>query len=188
MADLAGCVATPPPFIEAATTTTGGAPIAASALSQTWVDMNPFSGTSSGYLDLKLSVRSRVLESTSICVPPASGASADYDVPVTTPSTDPWNAAVRIRWDGNFRIAPAITADGAIRFGKMTVDATQPQTATSGNLWGCAPDAAVTGAGLPLTTPCTSASPLGEPVNPAPFAAALMMKTFSADILLGDRN
>ena len=58
---------------------------------------------------------------------------------------------MRIRWDGSFRIAPAITADGAIRFGKMTVDATQPQGATSGNLWGCAPEAAMTGAGLPLS-------------------------------------
>ncbi len=46
----------------------------------------------------------------------------------------------------------------------------------------------MTGAGLPLTTPCTSASPLGEPVDPVPFPAALMTKSFSADILLGDRN
>ncbi len=189
LAELAGCAATPPPFIEAATTTTGGAPVAASAISQTWVDMNPFNGASSGYLDLKLSVRSRVLQSTSTCGSP--GASADYDVPVTTPATDPWNAAVRIRWDGSFRIAPAITADGAIRFGKITVDGTtQPQGATSGNLWGCAPDLAVTGAGLPLATPCTPASapPLGETVSPAPFPASLIMKSFSADILLGDRN
>jgi hypothetical protein len=108
---------------------------------------------------------------------------------VTTPATDPWNAAVRIRWDGSFRIAPAIAADGAIRFGKMTVDGTtQPQGATSGNLWGCVPDAAVTGAGLPLSTPCTSGSPLAETVGPVPFPAGLIMKSFSADILLGDRN
>ena len=187
MAELAGCAATPPPFVEAATSTTSGAPIAASAISQTWVDLNPFNGMSDGYLDLKLSVRSRVLESTSTCGSP--GAVADYDVPSTTPATDPWNAAVRIRWDGSFRIAPAITSDGAIRFGKVTVDAAlQPQSATSGNLWGCAPDAAVSGSGLPLTTACTSASPLAEPVNPTPFPAALTMKSLSADILLGDRN
>jgi len=187
MSELAGCAATPPPFIEAATSTTAGAPIAASAISQTWVDMNPFSGSSAGYLDLKLSVRSRVLESTSTCGAP--GASADYDVPSSTVPTDPWNSAIRIRWDGSFRIAPAITSDGAIRFGKMTVDgATQPQSATSGNLWGCAPDAVVTGSGLPLSTPCTSASPLAESVGPAPFPAALVVKNFSADILLGDRN
>jgi hypothetical protein len=187
MAELAGCAATPPPFVEAATSTTAGAPIAASAISQTWVDMNPFSGSSSGYLDLKLSVRSRVLESASTCGAP--GASAEYDVPTSSVATDPWNSAVRIRWDGSFRIAPAITADGAIRFGKITVDgATQPQLATSGSLWGCAPDAVVTGSGLPLTTPCTSASPLAESVGPAPFPAALVVKTFSADILLGDRN
>jgi len=129
-----------------------------------------------------------VLQSSSTCGAP--GSSADYDVPSTTVATDPWNSAVRIRWDGSFRIAPAITADGAIRFGKMTVDAaTQPQLATSGSLWGCAPDATVTGAGLPLTgSPCTSASPLAEGVSPAPFPAALVMKSFSADILLGDRN
>ena len=188
MSELAGCAATPPPFIEAATSTTSGAPVAASAISQTWVDMNPFSGSSSGYLDLKLSVRSRVLASTSTCGAP--GASADYDVPSTTVATDPWNSAVRIRWDGSFRIAPAITADGAIRFGKMTVSgATQPQLATSGSLWGCAPDAAVTGAGLPLTaSPCTSSSPLPEAVSPASFPAALTMRNLSADILLGDRN
>lgn len=187
IAELAGCSATPPPFVEAATSTTAGAPIAASAISQTWVDMNPFSGSSSGYLDLKLSVRSRVLESSSTCGAP--GASADYDVPTSTVATDPWNSAVRIRWDGGFRIAPAITADGAIRFGKITVDSTvQPQLATSGNLWGCAPDAVVTGSGLPLSTPCTSASPLAETVSPAPYPAALTVRSFSADILLGDRN
>ena len=129
-----------------------------------------------------------MLDSTSTCG--SAGSSADYGVPVTTTATDPWNAAVRIRWDGSFRIAPAITSDGAIRFGKMTVDgATQPQLATSGSLWGCAPDAVVTtGSGLPLSTPCTSASPLPESVGPVPFPAALVMKSFSADILLGDRN
>ena len=123
LAELAGCAATPPPFVEAATTTTGGAPIAASAISQTWVDMNPFSGTSSGYLDLKLSVRSRVLDSSSVC-----GSSRSVRrlrrAGHHRRRRDPWNAAVRIRWDGSFRIAPAITADGAIRFGKMTVDGT----------------------------------------------------------------
>ncbi len=71
----------------------------------------------------------------------------------------------------------------------MTADAAvQPQGTTSGNLWGCAADAAVTGAGLPLSTPCTSSAPLGEPVSPAPFPATLVMKRFSADLLLGDRN
>ena len=71
---------------------------------------------------------------------------------------------MRIRWDGNFRIAPAITADGAIRFGKMTVDgAVQPQGATTGNLWGCAPEPASRGSGLPLSTPCTA---VGAPLGP----------------------
>lgn len=187
IAEPAGCAGTPPAFVEAATTTSGGAPIVASAATQTWIDMNPFTGLGDGYLDLKLSVRSRVLGSAATCATP--GPSADYDVPVTTPATDPWNAPVRIRWDGSFRIAPAITADGAIRFGKMTADAAvQPQGATSGNLWGCAAEAAITGAGLPLSTPCTSAAPLGETVSPAPFPATLVMKRFSADILLGDRN
>lgn len=187
IAEPAGCAGTPPAFVEAATTTSGGAPIAASAATQSWVDMNPFSGVADGYLDLKLSIRSRVLESTATCATP--GPSGDYDVPVTTPTTDPWNAPVRIRWDGSFRIAPAIAADGAIRFGKMTADAAvQPQLPTTGNLWGCAAEPAITGAGLPLSTPCTSSAPLTETVSPAPFPATLVMKRFSADILLGDRN
>lgn len=188
VAEPAGCAGVPPAFVEAATTTGGTPPIVASAVTQTWVDLNPFSGGSDGYLDLKLSVRSRVLGSSATCASP--GPTADYDVPVTTPATDPWNAPVRIRWDGSFRVAPAITSDGAIRFGKISVDATQPQSATTGNLWGCAAQAAITGAGLPLATPCTSAdgAPLGEPVGPAPFPAALVVKTLSADILLGDRN
>ncbi len=110
-------------------------------------------------------------------------------MPVTTSDADPWNAPVRIRWDGSFRIAPAITADGAIRFGKMTVDgAVQPQGATTGNLWGCAAEATITGSGLPLATPCTAVgTPLGETVGPAPFPAALIVKNLSADILLGER-
>ena len=88
-----------------------------------------------------------MLESSSTCGAP--GASADYDVPSTTVSTDPWNSAVRIRWDGSFRIAPAITADGAdpLREDDGGGGHAAPQLATSGSLWGCAPDAAVTGAG-----------------------------------------
>lgn len=187
IAEMAGCVGTPPPFAEAATSTTAGAPIVAAAATQTWVDLNPFTGYSDGYLDLKLSIRSRILGSGATCATP--GASADYDVPVTTPSTDPWNMPVRVRWDGSFRVAPAILADGAVRFGKMTVDgATQPQLPTTGNLWGCVAEAVMTGSGLPTGTPCSSASPLGEPVGPAPFPATLIFKSFSADILLGDRN
>jgi hypothetical protein len=187
IAEMAACVGTPPAFVEAATSTTAGAPIVAAAATQTWVDLNPFTGYSDGYLDLRLSIRSRVLGSGATCGTP--GASADYDVPVTTPDTDPWNTPVRVRWDGSFRVAPAILADGAVRFGKMTVDGTtQPQLATTGNLWGCAAEAVMTGAGLPTGAPCTSASPLGEPVGPAPFPASLIFKRFSADILLGDRN
>lgn len=186
IAEQAGCGLPAPAFVEAATTTTGGAPILASAATQTWVDLNPFTGLSDGYLDLKVSVRSRVLGSAA-CDP---GPAADYDVPVTTSDTDPWNAPVRLRWDGSFRIAPAITPDGSIRFGKITVDgAVRPQGATTGNLWGCAAEAAITGAGLPLATPCTAVgAPLAETVGPAPFPAALVVKTLSADILLGDRN
>lgn len=187
IAEMAGCVGTPPPFVEAATSTTSGAPIVAAAATQTWVDLNPFTGYSDGYLDVKLSIRSRVLGSGATCATP--GASADYDVPVTTPATDPWNMPVRVRWDGSFRVAPAIMRDGAIRFGKMTVDGvTQPQLAATGNLWGCVAETVMTGAGLPTGTPCTSASPLGEAVGPAPFAASLIFKRFSADILLGDVN
>lgn len=187
IAELAACVGTPPPFAEAATSTTAGAPIVAAAATQTWVDLNPFTGYSDGYLDLKLSIRSRILGSGATCATP--GASADYDVPVTTPDTDPWNMPVRVRWDGSFRVAPAILADGAVRFGKMTVDgATQPQLATTGNLWGCVAEAVMTGSGLPTGTACTSASPLGEPVGPAPFPASMIFKKLSADILLGDRN
>ncbi len=50
-------------------------------------------------------------------------------------------------------------------------------------------EVAITGAGLPLATPCTAVgAPLAETVGPAPFPAALVVKTLSADILLGDRN
>lgn len=189
MAEQAGCPGASPAFVEAATGTAGGAPILASPATQTWVDLNPFTGLSAGYLDLRLSIRSRVLGFGATCDIP--GPVADYNVPVTPSPADPWNAPVRIRWDGSFRIAPAITADGSIRFGKISVDgAVQPQDATTGNLWGCATEDAITGAGLPLGTPCTSAdgSPLiGETVSPAPFAAALEVKRFSADIVLGDR-
>lgn len=189
IAEQAGCPGATPAFVEAATGTTGGAPFVATPATQTWVDLNPFTGTSGGYLDLKMSVRSRVLGYGATCNAP--GPVADYDVPATASPADPWNAPVRLRWSGAFRIAPAITADGAIRFGKMTVDGTaQTQDPTTGNIWGCATEDAITGSGLPLGTPCTSAdgSPLvGETVGPAPFAAALVVKRLSADIVLGDR-
>lgn len=185
VAELAGCAASPPPFVEAATG--GGAPIAGSVLLPSWVDMNPFIGTSDGYLDLKLSVRSRVLGAGAACGTP--GASADYDVPATANPADPWNSTVRIRWEGGFRIAPGITKDGAIRLGKITADGvTQRQSPTTGNIWGCAAETAITGAGLPTGTPCTSTSPLSEAVGPAPFPASLTVKSLSADVLLGDLN
>lgn len=190
VAEPAGCAGIPPAFVEAATTTAAGAPIVASVATPTWVDLNPFSGGSAGYLDLKLSIRSRVLGAVATCGVP--GPSADYEVPVSTATTDPWNAPVRIRWDGSFRVAPAIAADGAVRFGKISAEGQmQPQIATTGNLWGCAAQDRITGSGLPLlASPCTVATgpPLGEAVGPAPFPAALVVKRLAADILLGDRN
>jgi hypothetical protein len=71
-----------------------------------------------------------------------------------------------IRFDGKFRTSPAITADGHVRFGEITIDdSVTPQLSTFAYVRTC------TGA---LTC------------DPEQFPARLKLKKLSAEVLLGD--
>jgi hypothetical protein len=71
-----------------------------------------------------------------------------------------------VRLQGKFLISPAITSDGKMRFGKIVVDdAVTPQTSTFAFVRAC------TG----IVT-----------CDPQQFPARLKVKTFTADVLLGD--
>jgi hypothetical protein len=88
-------------------------------------------------------------------------------IPAATPTVDNTTApSMPLRYDGTFRMSPSITADGKIRFGRITVDdAVTPQTSTFAYVRSC------TG-----TATC----------DPKQFPARLKLKTLTAEVLLGD--
>lgn len=176
-----------PAFIEATPSTTIG--MSSGGLS--WMDMNPFSGASGGYLYLNWSFTSRVLRSDATCGAP--GDSADFSIPATLPDTAPLPyQPTRVDWQGSFRVAPAITADGALRFGKIVADnATSTQPTTTGNLWTCAPTSLVgSQPTIPAGSTCTEQSaplvPPMEEMTATPLATQFQFKTFYAEVLLGN--
>jgi hypothetical protein len=189
-ADFGDCGPTPPDPLPRFVESTPNEAITMSPGPLTWTLLNPFSGAADGNLYVNLSVRSRVRRSSATCAAP--GDAADYTVPATLPTNAPVGyVPVRLDWNGKFRIAPAITADGAIRFGKIDGDsAVSPQPLTTGNIWACAPTAVLSGPTVPSPAPCTEQSapldPVMEDVGAAPFAAQFRFERFTADVLLGD--
>lgn len=113
-------------------------------------------------------------------------------MPATLPADAPVPAApVRLDWAGKFRIAPAITIDGAIRLGKIDGDTTvSPEPLTTGNIWACAPTSVLSGPTVPTGAACSEQSapltPAMEAVGAAPFAAQFSFNRFAVDVLLGD--
>jgi hypothetical protein len=87
----------------------------------------------------------------------------------TTPAVDnSLSPPMPLRFDGRFRMSPAITADGKVRFGEISIDdATTPQASTFAYVRSCtsSPD-------------CT----------PQQFPARLKLKKLTAEVLLGDIN
>ncbi len=189
LAEFSDCtgVISPPAFLS----TTPSSVITMGAGGLTWADVNPFTATTDGSLDVSLNVRSRVHRTLApgpaTCSTP--GDVADFDLP-TASATSPWPSVVRLSWNGTFRVAPAITPTGTLRFGTMRVDATaQPQAQTTGNIWACAPQAALRGPTVPAGAPCQEESapltPVMEPVAAAPFTAQFSIRSLTADVALG---
>lgn len=176
-----------PAFIEATPT----APFAMTSGAPSWVSMNPFTGSSDGYLYLNWSFTSRVLRSDATCGAP--GDAGDFAIPAALPSTAPLPyQPTRVAWQGAFRVAPSITADGALRFGKIVADHdTTAQPASTGNLWTCAPTALVgSQPAVPVGSTCAEQSapfvPPMEEMTATPLAAQFQFKHFYADVLLGN--
>jgi hypothetical protein len=115
--------------------------------------MNIFSGRIRGTLAMRMKLRSTGLD-----CPGAGFTGPLYDVPADPP--------IPVRYDGTFRMSPAITPDGKVRFGRMTIDDTvTAQTSTFGYV----------GA---HTTTDTSA--------PMRFPARIKLLKMTAEVLLGD--
>jgi hypothetical protein len=116
--------------------------------------LNLFSDEIRGTLSLRMSFASNVAAS--------CGAT-----PQLTPVVDNTMAApMPVRLDGKFVISPAITPDGDMRFGKITIDdAVDPQLST-----------------FAFVRACTDLTPTCAPQQ---FPARLKLKKLTAEVLLG---
>jgi hypothetical protein len=120
--------------------------------------MNPFSQTIRGTLALRMSFRSSIVASCGSV--PAVSAVPDNS------ATNP----MPVRFDGKFTISPAITPDGKMRFGKITIDdATNAQSSTFAIVRACT---------QPTNDPSTC--------DPQQFPARIKLKKLTAEVLLGD--
>jgi hypothetical protein len=90
------------------------------------------------------------------------------DTPVPTAVVDNATAPpMPLRFSGKFAISPSVTADGKLRFGKITIDdSVTPQLTT-----------------FAFVRSCTG--PLGN-CDPKSFPARLKLKKLTAEVLLGD--
>jgi hypothetical protein len=120
--------------------------------------MNPFSQTIRGTLALRMSFPSSIAAT--------CGATPGVSAVPDNSSANP----MPVRFDGKFSISPAITPDGKLRFGKITVDdATNAQDSTFAFVRACT---------QPTSDPSTC--------DPQLFPARIKFKTLSAEVLLGD--
>lgn len=190
VANFGDCSAPPPDPEPAFLEKTPSTPLSLTSGGLSWSLLNPFTGAAEGDLYLKSSFRSRVRRTTSSCNDPYPGEFADFDLPPSPTGGEGWNQPIRVAWNGRFRIAPAITEDGALRLGKITAtEPAQPQPVTSANIWACAPSAALTGPTVPTGNACTEIglplTPPMEAVGAAPFPAQLKFTSFNADVMIG---
>jgi hypothetical protein len=135
-------------------TTNPAAQVQLTSAGPRWGVMNLFSQTFSGTLSLRMTFAGSVAAS--------CGAT-----PTLTPTVDNSSAPPDpVRVQGSFTLSPAITPDGKVRFGRITIDdSATPQLSTFGFVRSC------TG-----TVTC----------DPQQFPARLKVKTLTAEVLLGD--
>jgi hypothetical protein len=117
--------------------------------------MNPFAHTIRGTLSL------RMTNFASQVYPSCGGIPAISPTAINTAAPP-----MPLRFAGEFEMSPAITADGHVRFGKITIDdSTTPQVST-----------------FAYVRACTDA----VTCNAQSFPARLKLKKMTAEILLGD--
>jgi hypothetical protein len=100
------------------------------------------------------------------------------NAPVATDTVDNTTAPpMPVRFSGKLTVSPSITADGKIRFAKITIDdAVTPQLSTFAFVRSCTEPAAPPPP-VPPAPPCS---------NPLSFPARLKFKKMTAEVLLGD--
>lgn len=113
--------------------------------------LNPFGGTITGTLRLAMAVRSEV----------GTGCPKTYAQTPSSQSSQP----VPVRFAGRFRVSPAITPDGKVRFGVMDVDDTvTAQVASFARITACTD-----------TTSCA----------PEQFPVRVKLQKLTAELLVG---
>lgn len=119
--------------------------------------LNPFAATIRGTLSLRMTNFASQIYPSCGGVPAISPAVVNNTAP-----------PMPLRFSGEFETSPAITADGHVRFGKITIDDTvTPQLST-----------------FAYVRACTDA----VTCNPQMFPARLKLKKMTAEVLLGDTS
>jgi hypothetical protein len=135
--------------------TAPGQPVQISSAGFRYGLLNPFSQRFRGSLSVRMTFAA------------ANTATCGAAPVITQPVPDSSAPSMPIRFDGRFRTSPAITADGHVRFGEITVnDSVTPQLSTFAY----------------VRTTCAGA----VTCTPAQFPARLKLKKLSAEVLLGD--
>jgi hypothetical protein len=138
--------------------TNPGARVQISSAGSRYGVLNLFSGAVRGTLSLRLTF-------SSLRADDCGGLTGITDT-VDNTSALP----IPVRFTGKFRINPAITRDGKLRFGSLTIDdAAMPQASTFG-----------------LVRSCTLQPTGVSPCSPQQFPARFKLKKVTADVLLGD--
>jgi hypothetical protein len=129
--------------------------------------VNPFSRVASGTINLRTSIRTKAVGCAGSATPPTAVA--------TSATPDP---PLPVAFDGTFTVSPAITSDGHIRLGVLTVADTAhtPQRSVFGLIQACTNPAAADGCdrrAFPVRTKILSLSAevlAGDQMPPPPAA------------------
>jgi hypothetical protein len=135
--------------------TLAGTPVAITSAGARFGVMNPFSQEIRGTLSLRMTFRAQRKPDCDTAAAPTDQVDNSIALPMP------------VRFSGKMSISPSITADGKMRFGKITIDdAVEPQLTTFAFVRSCTDPAGT----------CT----------PGSFPARLKFKKLTAEVLLGD--
>ena len=136
--------------------------------------INPFGGTIRGNLNLYFSFRSLVRSS---CGAVPAPTKVIQPAPGGDPTAPGAARPVPVAFLGSVVLSPAITNDGQLQLGRITIDdATIPQESSFGQIYSCT---------LPDPTPPSGSCAPGDG-DAQPFPARLKIKHLTGQLLIGD--
>ena len=136
--------------------------------------INPFGGTIRGNLNLYFTFRSFVRTS---CGAAQQLTKVIQPAPGGDPAAPGAARPVPVSFLGQMSLAPAITNDGQLKLGNITIDDTvTPQESTFGQIYSCT---------LPDPSPPSGTCSPGDG-DAQPFPARVKIKKLTAELLIGD--